>query len=178
MLLFAVGVFATGQAPLPEGDGKKIVENVCTACHGLDVVTDKKMGKDDWQDVVNSMIDRGAALTKEENATVVAYLAKNFGKANDGKLAKNDAGRNFAEHKAVDKSAKNDPGRKLFEDVCWTCHELDRASKEALTKAEWTDLIKGMISEGNVVTDEEFSILVDYLAKNFGTESLHKEESR
>ena len=128
--------------PLPEGAGKKILQTACASCHGLDTVAAKKLSKQEWQGVVKSMIDRGASLTKEESAAVVSYLARNFG--------------------------NKEPARELFEDICSYCHNLERVKDQELTKEQWRDLIKGMISEGAPVTDEEFSIIVDYLAKNFG----------
>ena len=63
---------------------------------------------------------------------------------------------------------KADRGRELVLDVCTYCHELERVTRQRLSKEKWRDLIKGMISEGPPVTDEEFSSIVEYLAKNFG----------
>lgn len=66
------------------------------------------------------------------------------------------------------KSSKTDRGRELVLDVCTYCHELERVTSQRLSREKWRDLIKGMISEGAPVTDEEFSMIVEYLAKNFG----------
>jgi len=60
------------------------------------------------------------------------------------------------------------PGRELVEDVCTYCHSLSKLRGQRLSRDEWRDLIKGMIFEGAPVTDEEFSLILDYLAKNFG----------
>lgn len=65
-------------------------------------------------------------------------------------------------------SDRNAAGRKLFEDVCSLCHDLQRAGSRNMSKEEWSGFIKGMLSEGAPLTDEEFSLLVDYLAENFG----------
>ena len=64
-------------------------------------------------------------------------------------------------------SAK-DRGRELVEDVCTYCHNLDRLQGKELSREEWRGLTKGMISEGAPVTDEELSMILDYLAKNYG----------
>jgi mono/diheme cytochrome c family protein len=61
-----------------------------------------------------------------------------------------------------------DHGRELVEDVCTYCHNLDRLSGKELSREEWRGLTKGMISEGPPVTDEELSLILDYLAKNYG----------
>jgi hypothetical protein len=47
---------------------------------------------------------------------------------------------------------------------------LARLKGQAHTRDEWSNVIKGMVSEGAPVTDEEFSLILDYLAKNFGPE--------
>jgi competence protein ComEA len=61
-----------------------------------------------------------------------------------------------------------DRGRELVEDVCTYCHNLDRLRGQQLSRDEWRDLTKGMISEGAPVTDEEYSMILDYLVKNYG----------
>jgi len=62
-----------------------------------------------------------------------------------------------------------DHGRELVEEVCTYCHNLDRLRGQALSREEWRGLTRGMISEGAPVTDEELSIILDYLAKNYGS---------
>jgi len=61
-----------------------------------------------------------------------------------------------------------DHGRELVENVCTYCHNLDRLRDKELSRDEWRGLIKGMISEGAPVTDEEFSMILDYLVKHHG----------
>jgi competence protein ComEA len=61
-----------------------------------------------------------------------------------------------------------DRGRELVEQVCTYCHNLNRLRDKELSREEWRGLIKGMISEGAPVTDEEFSIILEYLTKNYG----------
>jgi competence protein ComEA len=61
-----------------------------------------------------------------------------------------------------------DRGRELVEDVCTYCHNLDRLRGQQLSREEWRGLTKGMISEGAPVTDEEYSLILDYLVKNYG----------
>ena len=71
------------------------------------------------------------------------------------------------------------PGRKLVAEICSFCHSAARIKDYAYTREEWRSVIKGMISEGAPVTDEEFSLILDYLAKNFGPpREQGKEEKR
>jgi hypothetical protein len=37
-----------------------------------------------------------------------------------------------------------------------------------LSKEEWAGVIKGMLAEGAPLTDEEFEMVVRYLAKTYG----------
>ena len=60
------------------------------------------------------------------------------------------------------------PGKKLVEDICGFCHSVARIDGHAFTRDQWSNVVKGMVSEGAPVTDEEFSLILDYLAKNFG----------
>jgi len=72
-----------------------------------------------------------------------------------------------------------DPGKKLVGEICSFCHSAARIKDYAYTRGEWSNVIKGMISEGAPVTDEEFSLILDYLAKNFGPpREQGKEEKR
>jgi hypothetical protein len=68
-------------------------------------------------------------------------------------------------------SKKEERTRALVMDVCTTCHEFTRVKAQALSKEEWAGVIKGMISEGSPVTDEEMGLIVDYLARHFGPKS-------
>jgi cytochrome c5 len=126
---------------LPEGDAKKIVQSSCTSCHTLEVLEGRQWTKARWQAVVGNMVERGAAINKEDSASVIEYLAKNFGE---------------------------DRGKGLVEDICSLCHEWQRVKDYPMTREQWAGTIKGMIFEGAPVTDEEFKLIVDYLAKNFG----------
>jgi hypothetical protein len=67
-----------------------------------------------------------------------------------------------------DLSQREERAHQLVADVCTSCHDLARVKVQALSKEEWAGLIKGMLSEGTVVSDEEMDLIVDYLARHFG----------
>jgi hypothetical protein len=67
-----------------------------------------------------------------------------------------------------DSTKKEERAHQLFLDVCTSCHDLARVRVQALSKEEWAGLIKGMVSEGAAVSDEEMDLIVDYLARHFG----------
>ena len=65
---------------LPDGEGRLIVEDVCSVCHSVDMVTARGRSREEWQAVVDMMIGQGAPLHDDEIEPVVRYLSENFGK--------------------------------------------------------------------------------------------------
>ena len=59
-------------------------------------------------------------------------------------------------------------GMELVMNVCSACHELTRITSKKRTKDEWSDTVDKMAKNGAKATDEEFDMIVAYLAKNFG----------
>jgi cytochrome c5 len=137
-IILLVGSIAFG-TPLPDGPGKKTLESACTTCHTLDIVTSKKWDRQKWQDVVQKM---DANLSQEETADVVGYLTRHFG--------------------------AKDRGQELVEEICSFCHGLARLKGHEYTRDQWENVTKGMVFEGAPVTEAEYSLILDYLAKNFG----------
>lgn len=83
LLLLALAAAIAAQEPeLPEGEGKRILLGACTSCHGLDYVA-KLRGyytRDQWRDVVNTMVEYGTKIEKKDEAVLVDYLTQHFGK--------------------------------------------------------------------------------------------------
>ncbi len=74
---------------LPDGAGKEVVVKVCLSCHGAGNFRQMRKTKDEWDDQVGDMIDKGAEATDEQTAAIVAYLTQNFGP--DSKINVNTA---------------------------------------------------------------------------------------
>ena len=144
-------------ADLPAGPARQTVTTVCASCHALQVVTEQHWSETKWREIVDVMVARGADLKKDQATEVVSYLARHFGPAASTTVAPTPRNR----------------GKELVEAICALCHELDRIRVQEFTRAEWTSEIKGMISEGAPVTDEEFDWIVDYLATNYGPKPEH-----
>ena len=67
------------QEELPEGEGRKVVERVCTECHGTDEITSIKRTPDQWRRLVTDMLDRRDTRTSEEEVKqIVDYLIAHF----------------------------------------------------------------------------------------------------
>jgi cytochrome c5 len=80
--LCGAAVARQGGDDLPEGDGKKILQASCTACHDLTEITKFKgyYSRDDWRDIVRTMIAYGAMVKMSDVEVLVDYLTKNLGK--------------------------------------------------------------------------------------------------
>jgi competence ComEA-like helix-hairpin-helix protein len=64
---------------LPDVAGKDIVVRICTKCHGPGNIAKERLNRDDWDDQVAEMVEKGAKGTPKELSAVVDYLAANFG---------------------------------------------------------------------------------------------------
>jgi len=83
-LIAALGPLAQAQ-DLPEGKGKDLVDQVCGACHGTDLVSSRRATKQGWSYIVDDMVSRGASATNEQIAQINEYLTKYFGQVNVNK---------------------------------------------------------------------------------------------
>ena len=70
---------------LPEGKGKDVIEQVCGACHGTDLIASRRATKQGWSYLVDDMVSRGASATNEQIQTINDYLSKNLGQVNVNK---------------------------------------------------------------------------------------------
>lgn len=61
-------------------DAETIVAGKCTACHMLDRIRKATKTKTEWEEVIDTEINRGAQLTRGERRAVIDWLASNFGK--------------------------------------------------------------------------------------------------
>ncbi len=119
--------FAADDASLlPDGPGKETVVKVCTGCHGTANFRKARLSRDDWQDKVADMVDRGAKATDEQLAAVVDYLTQNFGP--DSKIWVNTAP--VGELRAVLKLSADEAGAVV------------RYREEKGNFREWRDLLK------------------------------------
>jgi mono/diheme cytochrome c family protein len=61
----------------------------------------------------------------------------------------------------------------VFVRVCTKCHPAERATAEGRSRAQWEATIISMqTARGAVITPEEFDIVLDYLSKHFGRQSI------
>lgn len=60
-----------------------------------------------------------------------------------------------------------DRGREAFQKVCGACHTTETVTSQRRTRAQWQENINSMIGRGAKGTDEEFSLILDYLTLNY-----------
>ena len=66
------------QTPLPPGEGREVVERVCAPCHGVARIALRKLDKDGWARLVESMVNLGAKGSDDDIRIVVQYLSATF----------------------------------------------------------------------------------------------------
>ncbi len=140
------------QPDLPDGNGKKLIEEQCTGCHSLKPVVSLKQGQDAWKKLVVKMVEYGAQLDDKEVDVATEYLTKHFGPAAD---AKPDS--------PEDKIAK-----RYIEGICSSCHDTGLIRSTQATKQEWLDIVTRMNGLDAGVSERDVDLLVDYLARNYG----------
>lgn len=88
--LAALAVFTAGaafaQSPPTEADkkivagpGAEVVAAKCQVCHDLSHITRSRLGREEWEDNLKLMVNRGLVITPEETKVVLDYLTANYG---------------------------------------------------------------------------------------------------
>ena len=66
-------------AALPEGSAKTLVTDRCLLCHGAALIVQQRKDAAAWGRTVTQMRTWGTQIQDEEQAALVAYLARHFG---------------------------------------------------------------------------------------------------
>jgi virginiamycin B lyase len=69
---------APAPPPLPDGQGKAIVQQNCSMCHELGRILRAGYTREGWRQVMDRMVSMGDKLPASDQATVIAYLALHF----------------------------------------------------------------------------------------------------
>jgi mono/diheme cytochrome c family protein len=75
----------------------------------------------------------------------------------------------FLSSAPVAKTLPSGQGKEIVQRSCVSCHALKVVTAKRASKEQWSALVDQMISRGADLNDDEVEIVVDYLAKNFGT---------
>ena len=131
-----------GQGAQPD-KGEQIMNASCTTCHDLRLIQVQAMDKEAWTNSVDMMIQRGADVPKDDLPVLIEYLVTHHGPMPDG------------------------PGKNIVLNVCTMCHDLSRVRRNLATREDWEDKLGTMLNEGAPLSEQDFPIVLNYLATNF-----------
>jgi cytochrome c5 len=122
---------------------EKILNTSCTTCHDLRKIQTKALDAEGWAKIVNSMIEKGAKVQKEDIPMFVDYLENNYGPLPEGN------------------------GKEIVLNKCTVCHDLKRVRQHFASPEDWADTLNAMQNEGLMISDDELITVLRYLARNF-----------
>ncbi len=141
--LAAAAVVAAAQDTTPD-KGEQLQNAACLSCHDLRPIQTAAYDKDGWTMVVNSMIEKGAPVKDEDKPALVDYLFHSHGPLPEGR------------------------GKDILLNTCTLCHDLGRVRSHRVSPEEWEETLLTMLNEGAMLSDQDFPVLLSYLARNFG----------
>jgi cytochrome c5 len=124
--------------------GEQVMNGSCASCHDLRPIQVTALDSDGWTALVASMVEKGAKIDAGDVPVLVEYLAKNHGPLPDG------------------------PGKPILLNTCTVCHDLSRVKRTAASRDEWRETLGAMLNEGAMLSEQDFPVLLSYLARNFG----------
>jgi len=126
--------------------GEQILNGSCTTCHDLRMVEVQALDKAGWTNSVESMIQKGADVAPDDLPILIDYLVTNHGPLPDG------------------------PGKAIVLNICTMCHDLKRVRQNLSTREEWEVTLGAMLNEGAPLSEQDFPVVLSYLARNFKPE--------
>ena len=123
--------------------GEQIQNGACLSCHDLRPIQTASYDKAGWTTAVDSMIEKGADVKAADKAVLVDFLVKNHGPLPAG------------------------PGKDILLNTCTLCHDLGRVRIHTVSREEWEETLLAMLNEGAMLSDQDFPVLLNYLARNF-----------
>jgi cytochrome c5 len=146
---------------LPEGEGKKLLEERCVSCHSLKPVVSLKQSQEAWKKLVVKMVEYGAQLNGKEVDVATEYLAKYFGPASGAKSESSATA-------AKPDSPEEKIAKRYIEGICSSCHDAGLIRSTEATKQEWFDIVTRMNGLDAGVSQRDVDLLVNYLASKYG----------
>jgi cytochrome c5 len=140
----AVAAFGVAMAQdTTPNKGEQIQNAACLGCHDLRPIETSAYDRDGWNMVVSSMISKGAEVKDADKPVLVDFLFRNHGPLPEG------------------------PGKQILLNTCTLCHDLGRVRIHTVSRDEWEETLLAMLNEGAMLSDQDFPVLLNYLARNF-----------
>ena len=140
---------------LPEGEGKKLLQERCTSCHSLEPVVSLKQSQGAWKELVVKMVGYGAQLDDKEVDVATEYLTKHFGPESSAAAAKPE-------------SPEERTAERYIKGICSSCHDAGLIRSTEATRQQWLDIVTRMNGLDAGVSPRDVELLVDYLASKYG----------
>jgi cytochrome c5 len=140
----AVVYAATAGAQEPRS-GEQIMNASCSgSCHDARPIQTSAKDEPGWAKTIDDMIQRGAMVSDADRPVLLTYLVRSHGPMPDGR------------------------GKDIVLNTCTICHDLTRIKRSRHTPEEWDDILSAMLNEGAPLSDDDFPVVLSYLARNFG----------
>ena len=137
----AIGV-AAAQDTAPD-KGEQLQNAACLGCHDLRPIQTAAYDRAGWTMLIESMIDKGAEVKPADKPALVDFLFRNHGPLPEG------------------------AGKAILLNTCTLCHDLGRVRIHTVSRDEWEETLLAMLNEGAMLSDQDFPVLLNYLARNF-----------
>jgi competence protein ComEA len=67
-----------------------------------------------------------------------------------------------------------DQGAQTFQRICNDCHDTGRILSTRRTKVGWEEVLDEMANKGATATDDEWSVILDYVLRHFGRVNVNR----
>ena len=147
-----------GPQELPEGEGKKLLEQRCAGCHSLQPVISRKQSQSAWRELVVRMVGYGCSVERQrgQRSNRISDEVLRFREFGCGRNAGDSGGKDRQE--------------KFIEGICTSCHDAGLILSTKATKQGWFDIITRMNGKDAGLSPRDVDLLVDYLASRYGPE--------
>ena len=136
-------IVVSGQGDTQADKGEQLQNANCISCHDLRPIQTQALDADGWTKMVASMVEKGAEVKADDVPALVGYLVKSHGPLPDG------------------------PGKTILLNTCTVCHDLGRVRRQGGTREDWDDTLGAMLNEGAMLSEQDYPVLLNYLARNF-----------
>ena len=138
--LAAVAVVSAQDASVDKGE--QLQNAACLGCHDLRPIQTSAYDKDGWTTTVASMIEKGAEVKDADKPVLINFLVQNHGPLPEG------------------------AGKSILLNTCTVCHDLGRVRAHTVSRDEWEETLSAMLNEGAMLSEQDFPVLLNYLARN------------
>lgn len=138
-----VAAFGVAAQDAKEDKGEGLQNSLCLGCHDIRPIQTAAYDRAGWTNVIDSMMQKGAEIKDADKPVLVDYLFRNHGPLPDG------------------------PGKAILLNTCTICHDLGRVRIHTVSREEWQETLEAMLNEGAMLSDQDFPVLLNYLARNF-----------